>query len=393
MKKLLVGLCTVGLLASSLVHAVEHDWTNKQGKTIKAGFVSAGEEAVTISMGGKSYVVKLADLTPQSRALAAKLRVQKSKAREPQNDKTPPVKPTAVAKIDLDDETLNRIIAEAIDGDTLQKRGEKGKELEYAPNEQTPYTGWVKRMYDNGQIKGLGQCKDGKRNGLSTRWDENGQKMAEGSWKDGKLFSAVAWKPNGEKCPVTKIDKDGNGVVVMYNEDGTEEGRAILKDGEMVSLMQTQWHENGQKESESTLKDDKPDGLWTYWHENGQKGREETYKDGSLEGVSEWYESGQKKSESTFEGENELSEVATEWEWYSNGQKKSESIYKDGELNGPAVEWHENGQKAWEGAYKDGKADGLQTEWYENGQKSLEGTFKDGEEISFKSWDEDGNPE
>jgi len=73
MKKLLVGLCTVGLLASSLVHAVEHEWTNKQGKTIKAGFVSAGEEAVTISMGGKSYVVQLADLSPESQALARKL--------------------------------------------------------------------------------------------------------------------------------------------------------------------------------------------------------------------------------------------------------------------------------------------------------------------------------
>ena len=103
MKKLLVGLCTVGLLASSLVHAVEHEWTNKQGKTIKAGFVSAGEETVTISMRGKSYVVKLADLSPQSRALAAKLRVQKSKAREPQNDKTPLVKTS-----ELSPESRNR---------------------------------------------------------------------------------------------------------------------------------------------------------------------------------------------------------------------------------------------------------------------------------------------
>ena len=128
MKKLLVGLCTVGLLASSLVHAVEHDWTNKQGKAIKAGFVSAGEEAVTISMGGKSYVVKLADLTPQSRALAAKLRVQKSKAREPQNDKTPLVKTSEVPKIDLDDnETRNKIIAEAISYLKIQRRLENGE--------------------------------------------------------------------------------------------------------------------------------------------------------------------------------------------------------------------------------------------------------------------------
>ena len=49
-----------------------------------------------------------------------------------------------------------------------------------------------------------------------------------------KLISAVFWKPNGEKCPVSKIDKDGNGVKVLYNEDGTELGRYTYKDGELV---------------------------------------------------------------------------------------------------------------------------------------------------------------
>ena len=43
-------------------------------------------------------------------------------------------------------------------------------------------------------------------------------------------MSAVHWKPNGEKCPVTNV-KDGNGVMVFYNEDGTEEFRYTYKDG------------------------------------------------------------------------------------------------------------------------------------------------------------------
>ena len=61
-----------------------------------------------------------------------------------------------LAKIDLDDlTTLDKIIAAAIDDDKLQERGEKGEELYYAPNQQTPYTGWSKSMYDNGQITGL----------------------------------------------------------------------------------------------------------------------------------------------------------------------------------------------------------------------------------------------
>ena len=53
--------------------AQEREWTNKLGATIKAVFVSADEQAVTISMKGKNYVVKLADLSPQSQALAKEL--------------------------------------------------------------------------------------------------------------------------------------------------------------------------------------------------------------------------------------------------------------------------------------------------------------------------------
>ena len=159
---------------------------------------------------------------------------------------------------DLDDpETLDKIIAEAIDSDNLQKRVKEGEELLYAPNEQKPYTGWVKRMWDNGQVMHLysykdgkrdgletewyengrkkweGNFRDGKENGLSTAWYENGRKKAEGNFKDDKIMSAEAWKPNGEKCPVTNV-KDGNGVVVFYYDDGTELSRSKYSNGKEV---------------------------------------------------------------------------------------------------------------------------------------------------------------
>jgi hypothetical protein len=70
------------ILLPVLLFGEPHEWTNTQGQTIKAEFVSATHEAVTISMQGKVFVVKLADLSPQSRALAAKLRVQKSTVQE-----------------------------------------------------------------------------------------------------------------------------------------------------------------------------------------------------------------------------------------------------------------------------------------------------------------------
>ena len=138
-----------------------------------------------------------------------------------------------LAKIDLGDpETLDKIAAEAIDYKKLEWRGEEGEELLYAPDPNTPYTGWEKKMHDNGQVEWLIQVKDGKRDGLATKWYSNGQKMGEGNFKNGKLWTAVGWKPNGEKSETNVVK--GNGVVVDYNDDGTEKRRDTFKDGVKV---------------------------------------------------------------------------------------------------------------------------------------------------------------
>jgi antitoxin component YwqK of YwqJK toxin-antitoxin module len=143
-----------------------------------------------------------------------------------------PVNPAKA--IDLDDKvTRDKILAEAINDKKLQRRGKEGEALYYVRNQQTPYTGWAKGMRKNGQIRRLDQYKDGKKDGLVQVWYENRQKRSEAKWKDGKLVTIVAWKPNGEKCPVTKV-VNGNGVRTWYNDDGTEDFRVTIKDGEIV---------------------------------------------------------------------------------------------------------------------------------------------------------------
>ena len=73
-----------------------------------------------------------------------------------------------------DSETLSRILAEAVDMDVFQKRGEKN--VFYVPNESEPYTGWAKGMYRNStQVEILGQYENGERTGRWVGWDENGQ--------------------------------------------------------------------------------------------------------------------------------------------------------------------------------------------------------------------------
>ena len=234
------------------------------------------------------------------------------------------------------------LFADAIDLDKLQKRGREGEEILYFPNSDTPYTGKVIGSRDpSGKPWELFNYKDGKLDGLSTGWYENGQKEYEINYKDGKV-------------------------------DGLATG----------------WYENGQKKYENNWKDGDRDGLSTSWYENGQKELEHNYKDGEKDGLStSWYENGQKEYENNWK-DGKRDELSTSW--HENGQKKLEHNYKDGKEDGLSTSWHENGQKEYENNWKDGKKDGRSTAWYENGQKSFEGIYKDGNPRVRVSWHTDG---
>jgi len=93
-----------------------------------------------------------------------------------------PNRPTISVTLPLSDADVERLLKEAVDLHSTEERDG----LLYLPNESEPYSGWAKGMYDSGQVKGLGQAKDGKPDGLQTAWHENGQKMREGTYKDGK---------------------------------------------------------------------------------------------------------------------------------------------------------------------------------------------------------------
>ena len=139
--------------------------------------------------------------------------------------------------------------SDPIDGSTLVRKDG----LYYASDANEPYSGVAVEYYDNGQKMREGSYKDGERDRKWTGWYENGQKRYEETYKDGK-------------------------------EDGKWTG----------------WWENGQKYLEGTYKNGKEDGLWTYWRENGQKWREVTYKDGQYISKKCWDDDG---NESDNEGD------------------------------------------------------------------------------------------
>ena len=201
----------------------------------------------------------------------------------------------------------------------------------------------------------------------------------------------------------------------------------------------TEWHENGQKRGEATIKDGKYDGVMVAWHENGQKKGEITIKDDVMVSEKYWNREGEEVetmeeaqgSESASENptpSNESAEPSADTakpppaelpvteppsEEPSDTPKslsdadverllkeavEEESLqYRDGlfyQNNEPYSGWakmmYDSGQVLALGKYKDGEADGLFTTWHENGQKQFEATFKDGERVSVKLWNSKG---
>ena len=169
----------------------------------------------------------------------------------------------------------------------------------------------------------------------NTRWNEYGEKRWEIiytfdnlAYGDLLITTASSWLPDGSNCPLTNI-KDGNGLVVLYYDDGKKMSQDKYKDGRRHGLA-TEWSHSGQKESETNYVDGEKHGLRTEWYENGKKYSETNYKDGKEHGL--------------------------ETRWHENGQKKSEVNYKDGKRHGLMTQWDKEGnithQSKWENGEK-----------------------------------------
>ncbi len=145
----------------------------------------------------------------------------------PSSDIPPQVKDHS----DLDDPVIrNRIFEVAINELDLQvKETLSGEKIYHAPQDDQPYTGWVKN------IRKLQQFQNGKKHGIYISWYGNWQKVDTGYYKNG------------------------------------------VRDGLWIY-----WNPIGKKETEGSYKNGIRDGLWTLWDRYGEKEREITYEYGRM---------------------------------------------------------------------------------------------------------------
>jgi len=92
----------------------------------------------------------------------------------------------------------------------------------YLKGSETPYTGRIFLLHDNGKMSREAYIKEGKQVGTETRWYENGKKKGEANFKDGKQ----------------------DGLTMGWHENGKKQAEANFKDGELIS--EKYWNSKGE---------------------------------------------------------------------------------------------------------------------------------------------------
>lgn len=129
----------------------------------------------------------------------------------------------------------------------------------YARGEAQPFKGQIVDYYPDHTRKLVLDVKDGRLDGHSLGWHENGQMEVDENFVRGVSHGPrTRWYANG------KVKSQGQ-----------------VEHGAMIGSY-VEWHENGQKAAEMTLRDGKPDGVVQAWHPSGLPKSRSEFRDGEM---------------------------------------------------------------------------------------------------------------
>ncbi|MCX6272703.1 MAG: hypothetical protein NTU44_16100 [Bacteroidetes bacterium] len=226
-------------------------------------------------------------------------------------------------------------------------------------------TGIVKDYYKSGKVqcefKLLSDDPEVYADGVALWYYENGNKAQESIYKNGKVNgNSKSWYENGKlKSEGTILDTVQDGRWVYYHENGKLWSEMSYKEGKKWECF-SNFDASGKPQSCGTIKNG--NGIMISYYEKGGKMFESNFSNGIREGRSvDYYENGGKKAEGKYS--NDLKDGP--WnEWYDNGGKLSEGEYKKDIQNGTWKEWYKNGKIKEEGYYKNGHKEENWKEYY-----------------------------
>lgn len=227
-----------------------------------------------------------------------------------------------------------------------------------------PVVSWsCHRCRDGAQLHG--HYRGGERHGLWTLWREDGTKIDEGVWQDGKRTGRFeGWHAGGKPSFRKQYGADGklDGPAWYRYASGKRQREGTYKLGVRIGLWR-EWHESGQLESEGAYVDGKRDGEWALYDAKGKLLRRVRYKlgralaeaqlrDGVMVLTSKDARGRLLRSWSEKDGKSHGPEVVYH---PSNGKVARKVTWQMGVMSGPVSLHREDGSIAASGTLVNGK--------------------------------------
>lgn len=219
--------------------------------------------------------------------------------------------------------------------------------------------------YDNGVLKERSEYKDGKAEGKSMVWFDNGKLYAETIYKQDEIDGVYATNYY-------------NGLPHLYEHytNGKKNGAA------------KGYTSGGILEYTTNYKDDKEDGTKTIYHKNCKVASIVSYTNGEPAGLYKtYYTDGTLKLEGSFDAGKRTGV----WkEYFNNGNLNNTYSYIAGELDGEYKDYHENGKLSAQGTYTKDKLEGKYTDYDDDGKMYCETIYEKGRLRELKFYNKEG---
>ncbi|MBX9838359.1 MAG: toxin-antitoxin system YwqK family antitoxin [Silvanigrellaceae bacterium] len=207
---------------------------------------------------------------------------------------------------------------------------DKDSKLTIDAKSRVPINGVVKEFYESSHaIKETVEYKNGKINGSSKGYYENGKLYFEGNFINGSSVGSIKL-----------YDENGKLISEMFSKDGIVEG--LVKN----------YYKNGNLNTEVMLRDGKPEGLVKNYYESGKINEEKIYKNGKLEGISKIFSEETGKIIKEIQFKNNVQDGIVR-NYYENGTLKEEFKIKNRKIYGDYFLYLENGKLCANVLYKD----------------------------------------
>jgi len=222
--------------------------------------------------------------------------------------------------------------------------------------------GWTERYNDSGQKLAEGGMKLNGKSGEWTYWFENGNVMCRGYYVEGIRDSLWQW-----------FDKEGRPTTVGSYDLGLEQGTWM------------HFFDNGLCSDSGRYADGYMEGTWKYWHENGALRMEGEMNRGKKSGVWKVYFDDGLLAEIWAYRENETLHVQDAWD-------PGGTLMVSGG-NGFYKRFSDQGDLVETGEISNGLRTGIWTRYFTNGHPCEEGIYVDDRYLVLNSWSPDGDKE